>query len=180
MKWQLRSSELALAFSLLVVALLTGCASSGKFTMYQPVSTKLSQYKSVSIQVESAVQPPPEHMDEYLKQLGDSIAVKLRDRKLFAQINFTSDTNAVATLLIHVFITKVHDVDVGRRLAWGSMAGSAVTEANVRLTEEPAGKVIGTGEVIGQSSNGTIFSGTTPQAVEKMADAVVNLVQSNM
>jgi hypothetical protein len=180
MKWQLRSSQLILGLSLLVVALLTGCASSGKYTMYQPVSTKLSQYKNVTIQVESAVQPEPEHMDEYLKQLGDSIAVKLRDRKLFAQINSTSDTNADAALRIHVFITKVHDVDVGRRISWGVMAGSAVTEANVKLVEEPVDKVIGTGEVTGQSSNGTIFSGTTPQAVEQMADAVVKLVQSNM
>ena len=62
---------------------------------------------------------------------------------------------------------------------WGAFAGQAKTEATVEFREQTTGKLIGSGEIEGKSSNGSVLAGTTPEAVDRVADEVVNLVEEN-
>jgi hypothetical protein len=165
----------------MVLSLATGCASSGSFTMNQPVSVKLSHFKSATVAVKSGLNGAPERLDEYMEQLESRIVVKLREQALFGKIYSHAETDSHADLGITVTITKIRDINDYDRVMWGALAGQATTHAKVDITDLATGKLIGSGEIVGKSSdNGTVFSGTTPQAVDRVADAVVDLVKSNL
>jgi hypothetical protein len=180
MKSHLQPRHFLTIIGSLVLLLACGCASSGNFTMMQPVSAKLSQYKSVTVEVKSKLTKPA-NLHEFMEQLESRIVVRLRNGHAFGKIYTAADTDSHADLRITVSITKVYDLGIGDRIMWGGMAGQATTHGFVELTDQTTGKLIGSGEIIGRSSdNGTIWSGTTSEAVDRAADAVVDLVEKNM
>jgi hypothetical protein len=50
----------------------------------------------------------------------------------------------------------------------------------VELIDLKMGKTIGAFKVEGKSSGGTIFAGTTPQAIERAVEQIVDFVQKSM
>ncbi len=164
----------------LVLLFVTGCASTGQSTISQPLAVKLSQFKSAMVEVKSDVPNPPAKLDEFMEQLQIRIIVKLREQKAFEKIYSQAETDSHADLRITVIITKVRDVDNFNRVMWGALAGQARTEAKVEFTDPATGTLIGSGDIVGKSSNGTVFSGTTTEAVDRVADEVAKLVEQNL
>jgi hypothetical protein len=123
---------------------------------------------------------PTDNQAELLEQLQIRIIVKLRAAKAFEKMYSQAETDSHSDLRIAVTITKIRDVDNFNRFMWGAMAGQARTEATVEFTEQTTGKLIGSGRIEGKSSNGTVFSGTTSEAVERVADEVVKLVLQHL
>ncbi|HEU6447891.1 MAG TPA: DUF4410 domain-containing protein [Verrucomicrobiae bacterium] len=156
-----------------------GCASTGNVTMSQPLSMKLSQFKSATVEVKSSMSKAPNRLDEFMVQLESRIIAKLRAQKTFEKIYSQAETDSHADLRVTVTITRIRDLDNFDRLMWGALAGQAKTEATVELREQATGKLIGAGRIEGKSSNGTVLSGTTPEAVDRVADEVVNLIKKN-
>jgi Domain of unknown function (DUF4410) len=146
----------------------------------QPVAVKLSQFKSATVEVKSVMSETPEKLNEFMEQLRSRVIVKLRERRAFEKIYSQAETDSHSDLRITVIITRIRDIDNFDRVMWGAMAGRAKTEATVELTEQASGKLIGSGKIEGKSSNGSVLSGTTPQAVDRVADEVVNLVEKNL
>jgi hypothetical protein len=160
--------------------LATGCASTANSTIDQPFSVKLSQFKSAKVEVKSIATNPPEKIDEFLEQLGSRVIVKLRDTQTFEKIYSNAETDSHADLHIVVTITKIRDIDNFDRVMFGALAGQATTTATVEIKDETTGKLIGSGQIKGKSSNGTVLSGTTPEAVDRVADEVINVVRKNL
>ena len=163
-----------------VFLLAAGCASTGNSTIDQPFSVKLGQYKSAKVEVKSTAANRPEKIDEFLEQLESRIIVKLRDMQTFEKIYSNADTDSHAELHIVVTITKIRDIDNYDRVMFGALAGQAKTTAMVEIKDEATGRLIGSGQIEGKSSNGTVLSGTTPQAVDRVADEVTNIIRKNL
>jgi len=158
----------------------TGCASTGNSTMSQPFTAKLSHFKGTTVEVKSTMPNPPEKLAEFLVQLESRIIAKLRQQKAFEKIFSQAETDSHSDLRITVIITNIRDVDNFSRIMWGAFAGQAKTEAIIEFNEQTTGKLIGSGKIEGKSSNGTVFSGTTPEAVDRVADEVVKIVEQNL
>ena len=180
MKQQFRLGHILIFFFSIAFLFATGCASTANSTMNQPISVKLSQFKSATVEVKSGMSKTSERLDEFLEQLEGRIIVKLREQKAFEKIYSQAETDSRSDLHITVIITKMRDVDNYDRVMWGALAGQAKTEATVELREQTTGKLIGSGQIEGKSSNGTVLSGTTPQAVDRVADEVVKIVDQNL
>jgi hypothetical protein len=164
----------------IVLLFAAGCASTGNSTMSQPLTVKLSQFKSATVEVKSTAPQAPVRLDEFLEQLQSRIIVKLRESNAFKRIYSQAEMDSHSDLRITVIITKIRDVDNFNRVMWGALAGQAKTEATVEFSEQSTGKLLGSGEIEGKSSNGTVFSGTTSEAVDRVADEVVKLVEQNL
>lgn len=165
---------------LLILPLLgVGCASSGKSAMREPLSVKLGQFKAATVEVKSALSKSPDRLDEFMVQLENRIIAKLRARNAFEKI-YASTADSAADLEIQVIITSIRDVSNFNRVMWGAFAGQANSKATVNFKEHASGKLIGSGEIEGTSSGGSVMAGTTSEAVDRAADEVVRLVSENL
>lgn len=180
MKPKTAFSKTLIPLCFITLLFVTGCASTGSSTINQPVSVKLSHFKSATVEVKSSMTNTPERLDEFMVQLENRIIAKLRARRAFEKIYSQAETDSHSDLQIILILTKVRDVDNFDRVMWGALAGQAKTEATLELREQATGNLIGSGKIEGKSSNGTVFSGTTTEAVDRVADQVVNLVEQNL
>jgi Domain of unknown function (DUF4410) len=160
--------------------LVTGCQSTGKSNLREPLVVKLGQFKSATVEVKSTVTKPPKRLDEFMAQLESRIIARLRSTNAFTRIYPAAAIDSPSELKILVTITKVRDVDNTDRLMWGAFAGQANSQATVELLEQPSGKLLGVGDIEGKSSGGSVMAGTTLEAVDRVADQVVRLVMENL
>ena len=158
----------------------TGCESTGKSTLREPLTAKLRQFKSATVEVKSTVPKPPKRLDEFMAQLESRIIARLRSTNAFARMYPAAAIDSPSELKILVTITKVRDVDNTDRIMWGAFAGQANSQATVELLEQPSGKLLGIGDIEGKSSGGSVIAGTTPEAVDRVADQVVRLITENL
>lgn len=163
------------------VLLATGCASTGKSTVRQPFVAKLGQFESTVVEVTSTVATPPAKIDEFMTQLEVRIITKLREQRAFEKVySWAANADAQAQLKVSVVITSVREVDNFDRLMWGAMAGQASTKAVVEIRETASDALLGSHEIVGKSSGGTVFAGTTNEAVDRTAEEVVRIIVENL
>jgi hypothetical protein len=148
--------------------------------MQQPLSVKLGQFRSATVEVKSALSKTPDRLDDFMVQLESRIIAKLRARRTFEKTNANAAKDSTEELEIQVIITSIRDVDNFDRVMWGAFAGQAKSKATITFTERASGKLIGSGEIEGKSSGGSVFAGTTVEAVDRVADEVVRLVVENL
>jgi hypothetical protein len=160
-----------------ILILLGGCASTGTISATTPITVKLSTYKTMLLNVSSQV---PESSGEIV-QLESMTIAKLREKGLFDKvIAGSSSPNARADLRLNAKIVKLKRVSSGARVMVGAMAGRAGIDVEVELFDLKESKTIGTFTAQGRSSGGTAFAGTTPQAVGRAVEQIVEFIRKNM
>ena len=160
-----------------ILILLNGCASRGAITETTPMTLKLSTYKTMLFSVSSQVAGSSEEV----VQLEAVTIAKLREKGLFDKvISGSSSPDAQADLRLDAKIIQLKRVSPGARAMVGAMAGRAGIDVEVELFDLKESKSIGTFIAQGRSSGGTVFAGTTPQAVERAAEQIVEFIQKNM
>ena len=160
-----------------ILFLLEGCASKGAVTATTPMILKLSTYKTMLFNTSSQVSGSSEEM----VQLESMTIAKLREKGLFDKvISGSSSPDAQADLRLDAKIIQLKRVSSGARVMVGAMAGRAGIDVEVELFDLKESKSIGTFVAQGRSSGGTVFAGTTPQAVERAAEQIVEFIQKNM
>ena len=165
------------ALFLLVLLLLGGCASKGAIRTTTPLAVKLSNYKTIMVNVSS--QGPG--LSEEIVQLETMTITKLREKGLFDKvIAGSSSPDAPTDLRLNARIVELKRVSSGARVMVGAFAGRAGIDIDVELTDMRTGKGIGTFMAQGRSSGGTVFAGTTPQAVERAVEQIVEFIQNSM
>lgn len=179
-EFHLRSIPILFVLSCTLILLATGCASTGKSSVSQPLNVKLSGFKSATVEIKSALPKSPAKLDEFMVQLESRVIAKLRERRAFDKIYPQAATDSPSELRILVSITKVREVNSFDRVMWGAFAGQAATEATLEVREQATGKLLGAGEIKGKSSGGSVIAGTTSEAVDRVADEVVRFVVENL
>lgn len=160
-----------------IVILLEGCASKGTITATTPMTLKLSTYKTILFNISSQVLGSSEE----IVQLESMTVAKLREKVLFDKVfSGSSSPDAQADLRLNAKIIQLKRVSPGARAMVGAMAGRAGVDVEVELFDLKESKSMGTFIAQGRSSGGTVFAGTTPQAVERAAEQIVEFIQKNM
>jgi hypothetical protein len=160
-----------------ILIFLDGCASRGAIKETTPMALKLSTYKTMLFNISSQV---PGSSEEIV-QLETVTIAKLREKGLFDKvISGSSSPDAQANLRLNAKIIQLKRVSPGARVMVGAMAGRAGIDVEVELFDLKESKSIGTFIAQGRSSGGTVFAGTTPQAVERAAEQIVEFIQKNM
>jgi hypothetical protein len=159
-------ARLLLATSVALV--LGGCASSGVLTGAVPPAGGLGRFRTVSVKVESRVADTQEEA----KSLGELIVAGLQKPGRW-QVD-----DQDAELVLTATLTDIRKVPRAARLIGGALAGQASVDADVVL-RDARGAELGRFHVTGKSSGGTIFAGTTDQALERAAEQVVAFIEQN-
>lgn len=169
---------------ILFMFLLFGCASSSIY-MREPVSIKLSDYKTLLVDVSTR---NIGYFSDAKNQLENLLISELREKNLFKKVILnTSSEEESADLHLSVTIVDLLKVSRSDRMFWGYFVGgcfggpgSAKIRVDVKLIDPETTKLIGECEVVGRSSHHSTFAGTTEQAIELAADKIVEYVHNNI
>jgi len=156
---------------------LMSCAASNESIVKTPIATSLSIYKNIMVSVTHATANPID--DEERDMLVKEICKGLELTGKFQQVNFSDPSGQkIGELLVEAEVIKINRVSRAARVLVGGMAGQASLELQIKLVDQKENKVIGETSVTGKSSGGTIFAGTTEDAIKEAAKGVVAFVVS--
>jgi len=162
---------------ILIILCFTGCASTGGLHTKTPVTVKLANYRTILLYVSSQV---PESSGETI-QLGSIITDRLHNKGLFEKVLVASTSPGCrADLELNAEIVELKRVSPGARICLGALTGRAGVVVDVALTDMNTGTMIGSFRAEGKSSGGTVFAGTTIQAIECAAEQIVEFLERNM
>ena len=134
--------------------------------------TKLSTFKTMTVNVSSDVKK--KGIDKLVAELRNQIIKDLKKEGLFKVLNSNGE------LKLNVEITKVRQVSGAARVLFGALAGRAKVYAKCEIVNAKTNEVLRKFDAIGESSGGSIFAGTTNQAIEEISKSIVNYIKSNM
>lgn len=157
------------------IFIISGCASTGTIQPMKPIDVKLTNYKTAIVHVTSQL---PESRQEIF-QLESLIIAKLREKGIFEKvISGNTSPDAPADLKLDGKIVELKKVNAGMRVMLGAFAGQGRVLVDVALIEQKSGDGIAKFMAEGKSSGGTIFAGTTEQAIERAAEQIVGFIQA--
>ncbi len=134
--------------------------------------TKLSAFKTITVNVSSKIKK--KDTNKLVKELKNQIVADLNKEKLFKVLNSGGE------LKLNVEITEVKQVSGAARLLLGVFAGKAKIYTKCAIIDTNTNEVLRKFEAEGKSSGGSIFAGTTNQAVREISKSIVNYLKSNM
>jgi hypothetical protein len=149
-----------------VVLFVVSCASQGGIQPTMELQKPPGSFKTLVVEVKTDL---PDRQGE-VKELKEKIVQKLVEKGLNERINEHGD------LKIDVKIIDVSGVSTAGRLMFGALAGRATVKATVDLNDTKENKKVGSFVVEGKSSGGSIFAGTTSQALEMAAEQIADYV----
>ncbi|MCK5255042.1 MAG: hypothetical protein KAQ81_03400 [Deltaproteobacteria bacterium] len=172
------------SFSILFMFLLFGCASSSIY-MREPVSIKLSDYKTLLVDVSAR---NIGYFSDAKNQLENLLISELREKNLFKKVILnTSSEEEPADLHLSMTIVDLFKVSRSDRIFWDYFVGgcfggpgSAKIRVGVKLIDPATTKLIGECEVVGRSSRHSTFAGTTGQAIKRAVNQIVEYVHTNI
>jgi hypothetical protein len=161
-----------------IVFCLMSCAASNESIITTPITMKLSQYKDIMVSVTTSVANPIS--DEEKDLLVNEISKGLELTGKFQQVKVPDPSGQITCeLLVKAEVTKINRVSRAARVMVGGLAGQASVELQVKLVDPKDDKLIGETNVTGKSSGGTIFAGTTEDAIKEGAKGAVAFVVSS-
>lgn len=155
MKRKIFSMVLAVMFALSFY----GCASTSSVNTAIAPTIPLDSFKTVSVNVQTKV----EDSEKEAKTFKEILSSELKKNRWEVL-----DGNPQCQLELSATITNLNKVAGASRILLGALAGKASVDVDV-IVKDAKGKVISQFTANGKSSGGTIFAGTTDQALEKAA-----------
>ncbi len=148
-----------------------GCASQSIVKTEKDFTLK--NYKYVSVNVKSSLPACDEECEKEIKNIENQLKEKFKQSDLF---EIVSVENQKPELTIEINITELIRVTASDRLLVGALAGRAKVAGTIELFDHTTNEILGKFTVEGLSSGGTVFAGTTKQAVEKFIEQVINFI----
>lgn len=163
------------------VALLAGCASevnqtSSMSALAPPAGTRVVAKDNIILSI-----VPASGDSDYQQGMGElrsAITTRINNAKHNARVSYSNDpvTSGDGTL-VKVDVLSFKYVSAGGRFFGGILAGHAVLNVNVKITDIATGKVQADTVFDTESSNWNgIFGATTPRQIEAVADKIAELV----
>ncbi len=159
-------------FSIIILLfLIIGCAP--QTTVKSDSLFQIKGLNTVSVIVETII-PASEKEIEAIEQ---KLIEKLKEANIFSKVLMK---NQNSDLIIKIQIEELVKVSKSDRFWLGAMAGRAKVSGKVTLIENFSGKVLGSFDVEAISSGGTIFAGTTEQAIDNFVEKVTDFILSRV
>ncbi|GAB5045730.1 DUF4410 domain-containing protein [Thermodesulfovibrio sp. TK110] len=161
------------SFSLiiLIVFFIAGCA--GQTTIKPEAEFKIKNIKTASVTVNTLL---PDCEKEII-QIEKNLTEKLKEANIFSRI---LEKEQSADLIIKVDIEELAKVSKSDRFWYGAMAGRGKVAGRITLIEGFSGKILGSFYVESLTSGGTIFAGTTEQAIDNFIEKIISFIQENI
>lgn len=158
----------------LTVCLLTACASPSQLVL-RPSALRLGPQTRAIVIVTTDFQIP---MDPPLTHvLAEEVVARLKASKRFVAVSGQHASPEAGDLLVRCEVIFVSPVKTAKRLLYGQLIGPPrELTVNVTLLKSGALGQMAGGVVSGRSSSG----GTTNQGIEQTAEAVADLVLSQV
>lgn len=151
-----------------------GCAATSQQAVLMAPTFEIGTGQQIYVLVDRSGSRNIDEMEalarEVVQQLDASGAFDLVDAR-------TPDDDREG-LLVTCKILKIRRVKREDRVMMGALAGVASVEVQVTVTDTQSQEVLGESTVTGKSSGGTVFAGTTEQAIEKAAEGIADFVTS--
>ncbi|HOP62994.1 MAG TPA: DUF4410 domain-containing protein [Spirochaetota bacterium] len=150
---------------LIIFASVISCSSGGSIKQIVKPSTPLKSFNSMQVKVKL----------EYPDIVEDRKERAMLEKLIIEKIRAASPLKISdkGELKLDVTITEIKKINQTERVLLGALAGKARVKAIVNLSTLDSGKMISQFEVEGTSSGGSIFAGTTEQAVDMTAEYIV-------
>jgi hypothetical protein len=162
--------SLALPAFASLLCFLGGCASVGTVQDVS-ASSAIPNHLRDSAVVETRTTVPDSEAERGL--LHALVVSGLEQNATFGHIISGRIDGSAASLRIRIDITQLNGVSDFARVMVGAFAGRASISATVVVSDCKTGAIFATFDVGGKSSAGTVFAGTTDQAVQKAAQQIV-------
>ncbi|MDI1471037.1 hypothetical protein QI155_00600 [Thermodesulfovibrio sp. 1176] len=156
---------------LLLTLFISGCAA--KSIIQTEKDFKLRNYKTVSVNVGSFLPSCDEECDKEIKNIETLLIEKIKKTALFEIVSVEIQN---PELTINIRITELRIVSAKDRFLHGALAGRAKVAGTIELFDHINNENLGKFIVEGISSGGTVFAGTTKQAVEKFIEQIINFI----
>ncbi|MCS7215237.1 MAG: hypothetical protein RMI30_07120 [Thermodesulfovibrio sp.] len=153
-------------FSLLILIFILASGCAGQTIIKTEVEFKIKENKTAQVVVETQIPGT----DKELEQTETVLIEKLKSANIFSSI---VGKNQNADFLLKINIEELVRVSKSDRFWLGALAGRAKIAGKVTLVENFSGRSIGSFYIESTSSGGTIFAGTTEDAINKFADDIV-------
>lgn len=158
---------------MVTMTLTTGCASDSTTHVYKRPATPLRTYRTLGVEISSTV----DAAGDVVEQLEKAIIGPLRERQLFAHVSSAAtSTDQAYDLKLAVVVTALRRVGIADRLQSGALAGRGTVDADISLIDGKSQETLAKAKATGQTSVDLLFSGTTLQAVRRVAEEVVAFV----
>ncbi len=160
-----------------IILLVAGCAV-GHTQVMKPPEAGLGTYQFLAIpDLPGSNQVP----DDVKKGIPDMVANQLRERKLFSEIERGHGLRAAdKTLVVQGQVVQYSPGSQGARWItaglWGVGAGSVIV--NMKFVELATSKVVAESNFEGEIKGGP-FGGGMDESYEKIADEIVQFLQTN-
>lgn len=177
-----RKRRLLLTVVIVMGFCLMSCAASNESVITTPIAIKLSQYKDIMVSVTGSITDSMADpiSDEEKDLLVYEILKGLELTGKFQQVKVSDPSGQIiCELFVKAEVIKINRVSRVARIMGGGLAGQASVELKVKLVDYKDNKLIGETNVTGKSSGGTIFAGTTEEAIKEGAKGVVAFVVSS-
>lgn len=102
---------------------------------------------------------------------------KLKNSGLFEEI-YTEDTNS--DLILRVDIEEMVKVTKADRFWYGALAGRGKVAGRITIIEGGSGKTLGQAYIESITSGGSVFAGTTEEAIENFTEKAKSFIEENM
>lgn len=160
-------------FKLLFILLifLTGCAA--QTTIRPAKEIKIGNAKTIAVKVATGL---PDCQRE-ITQIRERLMEKLKNSGLFEEI-YTEDTNS--DLILRVDIEEMVKVTKANRFWYGALAGRGKVAGRITIIEGGSGKTLGQAYIESITSGGSVFAGTTEEAIENFTEKVMSFIEENM
>ena len=178
MKEQARTRSLTVLFAPLAAMILAGCASSHQYRVITPLATAIQAHREIFVLMSHPGEDPSTLDERDMLTVETRRALEQADR-IVSVLDETQRHDAKG-IVLELCVTRIARVTHAKRFWLGAMAGRASVEVQVRLLDPKTAAVLGSATITGTSSGGTIFAGTTDDAIIEAAKAVAEFVSSNM
>lgn len=169
------SKNLKVLSLFICISLMSGCVPGKGWMSVVKAPPDLLSVRKVTVVVKNG----GEATSSEEGAVQDAIIQKLNATGRFNQIEATGKDSKSKTgngLLVEVKIIGIKRVDRGMRTSTAAFAGRGWIQLLVRLIDDNSRQVLGEAMIEGFSSSGSIFAGTTEDAIREAAAKVVEFV----
>lgn len=160
----MRQKVFSMVMAVIFAFTILGCASTSSVTSIIDPTVSLSDFKTLSVNVQTKV----EDSEKEVQAFKAILISELKKKNKWEVV----DGSPQNQLELSATITNLNKVGGASRILLGALAGQASVDVSVVL-KDTKGNVVSQFSVNGKSSGGTIFAGGTEQALEKAAEQIV-------